>query len=124
MDANQAISWWHRVAVSQRSGYFLRGWRRERVFPDFVALATKSGDIQDYSQQLLIFETKGAHLKDNDDSGYKRCLMSLLEAALNGDLPPSGYMRIREGELKGAFRMVIQDQKHLAFKGTLADDHP
>ena len=122
IEGNKAISWWHRVAVSQRSGYYLRGWRRERVFPDFVALATRSGDLQDYRQQLLIFETKGAHLKDNDDSRYKRCLMSLLEAVVNGDLAPSGLMRIREGEPKGAFRMVIQGQEHKALEGTLAAD--
>ena len=120
IEGNRAISWWHRVAVSQRTGYFLRGWRRERVFPDFVALASKSGDLQDYTQQLLIFETKGSHLIDSDDSRYKKCLMALLEAALNGDLPPIGSMRIREGKPKGAFRMVIEGQHDKALEGTLA----
>lgn len=122
IERSKAISWWHRVAVSQRTGYFLRGWRRERVFPDFVALASKSGDLQDYTQQLLIFETKGSHLIDSDDSRYKKCLMSLLEAALIGDLPPIGSMRIREGKPRGAFRMVIEGQHDKALEGTLAAD--
>ena len=122
IERNKAISWWHRVAVSQRSGYYLRGWRRERVFPDFVALASKSGDLQDYTQQLLIFETKGSHLIDSDDSRYKKCLMALLEAALNGDLPPIGSMRIREGKPRGAFRIVIEGQHDKALEGTLAAD--
>lgn len=122
IEGNRAISWWHRVAVSQRTGYYLRGWRRDRVFPDFVALASKSGDLQDYNQQLLIFETKGSHLIDSDDSRYKKCLMALLEAALNGDLPPIGSMRIREGKPRGAFRIVIEGQHDKALEGTLAAD--
>ena len=124
MDANRAISWWHRVAASQRSGYYLRGWRRERVFPDFVAVASTSGDPHDYRQQLLIFETKGAHLKDSDDSRYKSCLLNLLQDAYNDDLAPSGLMRIKEGELRGVFRMVIQDQHYEALAGTLAAERP
>ena len=35
LDEKKAIQWWHRVAAKQ--GYFLQGWRRERVYPDFVA---------------------------------------------------------------------------------------
>ena len=119
MERNKAIAWWHRVATSQRSGYYLRGWRRERVYPDFVALASKTGDPQDYGRQLLILETKGPHLKDHDDSEYKRRLMALLESALEGDRRPSGRMTIREGELKGVFRMVIQGEEHEALEGTL-----
>ena len=124
VDGNRAIAWWHRVAASQRSGYYLRGWRRERVFPDFVAVASTSGDPHDYRQQLLIFETKGAHLKDSDDSRYKSCLLNLLQDAYNDDLAPSGLMRIKEGELRGVFRMVIQGQHDEALAGTLAAGRP
>ena len=120
VDGNRAITWWHRVAASQRSGYYLRGWRRERVFPDFLAVASTSGDPHDYRQQLLIFETKGAHLMDSDDSRYKSCLLSLLQDAYNDDIAPSGLMRIKEGELRGVFRMVIQGQHYEALAGTLA----
>ena len=124
MEGKKAISWWYRVAASQRSGYYLRGWRRDRVFPDFVALATPSGELHDYDRQFLFFETKGAHLKDHEDSKYKKCLMDVLEATFNDDLAPRGYLRIREGELKGAFRMVIQGQEHEALAGTWAGELP
>ncbi len=122
MEGKKAISWWHRVAASQRSGYYVRGWRRERVFPDFVALATPSGDHQDYEHQLLFFETKGAHLKDHEDSRYKECLLGILEDAFNDDLAPRGYYRMRGGKGKGAFRMVFQGQEHEALAGTWAGD--
>ena len=122
MEGKKAISWWHRVAASQRSGYYVRGWRRERVFPDFVALATPSGDHHDYEHQLLFFETKGAHLKDHEDSRYKKCLLGILEDAFNDDLAPRGYYRMRGGKGKGAFRMVFQGEEHDALAGTLAGD--
>lgn len=120
VDRNHAIAWWHRVAASQRSGYYLRGWRRERVFPDFVAVATTSGDVHDYRKQLLIFETKGGHLKDNDDSRYKRCLLDLLQDAYNGDLAPLGKLTIKDCDLDGVFKIVIEGQHREALEGTLA----
>ena len=122
MEGKKAISWWHRVAESQRSGYYVRGWRRERVFPDFIALATPSGDHQDYEHQLLFLETKGAHLKDHEDSRYKECLLGILEDAFNDDLAPRGYYRMRGGKGKGAFRMVFQGHEHEALTGTWACD--
>ena len=122
MEGKKAISWWHRVAVSQRSGYYVRGWRRERVFPDFVALATPSGDIHDYQPQLLFFETKGAHLRDHEDTKYKKCLLGILEDAFNDDLAPRGHFRMRGGKGKGAFRMVFQGKEHEALAGTWAGE--
>ena len=122
LDSIEAISWWYRVAATQRAGYYVRGWRRERVFPDFVALATPSGDPREYDRQFMFFETKGRHLADNDDTLYKSCLYSILEAVLNGDMSPSGRVKLEEGRAKGVFRMVIQGQEHKALEGTLAAD--
>ena len=43
LDEQKALKWWHRVAVRQRGDYYLRGWRQERIWPDFVALAGPNG---------------------------------------------------------------------------------
>ena len=42
LEEQQALQWWHRVAVRQRGEYFLRGWRRERIWPDFVAMTVET----------------------------------------------------------------------------------
>ena len=118
MDSKNAITWWHRVAASQRSGYYLRGWRRDRVFPDFVAMSAEGGRMDAYRTMLLVFETKGAHLAGNEDTEYKKKLLGLLQDAYNGDLPALGHMKIREGEPRGKFRMVMSDEIELAFEGT------
>ena len=43
LDANEAIQWWHRVAVRQQHEYYLRGWKPDRIWPDFVAMSGKAG---------------------------------------------------------------------------------
>ena len=120
LDSRDAIAWWHRVAANQRSGYYVRGWRRNRVFPDFVALATEMGDPSEYRQQILLYETKGTHLQDNEDSRYKEQVLSLLQRAYNGRLKASGCMTIDEGELKGRFAMVVDGRFPEALEGTFA----
>lgn len=118
MDSKKAITWWHRVAAAQRSGYYLRGWRRSRVFPDFVAISAEGGRMDAYRTMLLVYETKGAHLAGNEDTEYKKQLLDLLQDAYNGDLPRRGHVKIREGEPRGKFAMVMSDEIELAFEGT------
>ena len=98
LDEQKALRWWHRVAVRQQGEYYLRGWRRERVWPDFVAM----GGEKDGKPSVLIFETKGDHLKGNDDSEYKERLFAALEETFN-----AGKMTIQDGPAKGVFRLVF-----------------
>ena len=72
LDERAAIRWWHRIAAMQ--GYFLQGWRRDRVYPDFIACLQMP-------QRLLIFETKGQQLEGNSDTAYKERLIATLEEA-------------------------------------------
>ena len=76
LDEKKAIQWWHRVAAKQ--GYFLQGWRRGRVYPDFVA------SVQHHKndpQRIYVLETKGLQLKGNPDTEYKQKLLKTLETA-------------------------------------------
>ena len=98
LDEQKALRWWHRVAVRQHGEYYLRGWRRERVWPDFVAM----GGEKDGKPSVLVFETKGEHLKGNDDTEYKERLFAALEETFN-----AGKMTIQDGPAKGVFRLVF-----------------
>lgn len=98
LDEQKALQWWHRVAVRQHGEYYLRGWRRERVWPDFVAM----GGEKDGKPSVLVFETKGEHLKGNDDTEYKERLFAALEETFN-----AGKMTIQDGPAKGVFRLVF-----------------
>ena len=61
LDEERALQWWHRVAARQRGEYYLQGWKRGRIYPDFVAM---TNDISDVTR-VLIFDTKGEHLAGN-----------------------------------------------------------
>ncbi len=74
LDSQAALVWWHRNVA--RAQYGLQGWRRDKVYPDFVFLRAE----HDGKPVLVVMETKGAHLK-NDDTDYKRALLAKLSAA-------------------------------------------
>ena len=98
LDEQKALQWWHRIAVRQQGEYYLRGWRRERVWPDFMAM----GGEKDGKPSVLVFETKGEHLKGSDDTEYKERLFAALEETFN-----AGKMTIHDGPARGVFRLVF-----------------
>ena len=102
LDEQKALQWWHRVAVRQRGDYYLRGWKQERIWPDFVALSK----ITYGKPQVLVFETKGEHLRDNPDTDYKQRVLETLQNAFN-----CGTMTVRDGPAKGVFRLVFSQNE-------------
>lgn len=96
LDGKQAVQWWHRnVAKTQ---YGLQGWRRHKVYPDFVFAQLK----QDGASRMVLLETKGLHLKGSDDTGYKEQLLERLSAAFRDEsLVRGGELRLEgpRGEL-------------------------
>ncbi len=74
LDSQAALSWWHRNVA--RAHYGLQGWRRDKVYPDFVFLRTE----RDGKPVLVVMEIKGAYLK-NEDTDYKKTLLAALTAA-------------------------------------------
>lgn len=74
LDTRESVYWWHRIAVNQRS-YSLQGWQRNKVYPDLLVCVhgTAGGTVR-----FTVLETKGNHLKGNDDTAYKRNLFELL----------------------------------------------
>ncbi len=98
LEKSNAIYWWHRVAA--RQDYYLQGWRRQRVYPDFVACCRSDG-------KLLVLETKGLHLKGSEDTGYKKKLLETLENAYASALDRGA---IRVGEPPATYRMMFEDR--------------
>ena len=97
LDESNAIYWWHRIAAKQ--AYSLQGWRRNRVYPDFVVCR------QD-DNKLLILETKGMHLKGNEDTNYKQKLLDTLETTYR-DAIDGGTLQVREPSAE--FTMLFEN---------------
>ena len=91
------VRWRHRVAA--RQDYYLQGWRRQRVYPDFVACRKADG-------KLLILETKGIHLKGGEDMDYKKKLLATLEEAYSTALERGN---MKAGEPSATFRTMFED---------------
>ena len=87
LDAQSALKWWHRNVA--KSGYGLQGWRKNRVYPDFVFAKTE----RDGKPTLVVMETKGAFLK-NEDTEYKQRLLAAMTAAYLDD------RNVRAGDLE------------------------
>ena len=112
LDEQRALQWWHRVAARQRGEYYLQGWKRGRIYPDFVAMANEIGGVT----HVMIFDTKGQHLEGNLDTAYKRKVLETLEGAFNA----AGRMVVRDGPTRqGIFQLVFSDQEFLEISARL-----
>jgi len=78
LDELENIKFWIRCREKQADSFSLQGWENRRVYPDFVAL-TKSGNI-------LVFEWKGEHLVDSEDTRYKAEIGGIWQKLGNGKL--------------------------------------
>lgn len=88
LDEAETLKWWHRNAA--RSQYGLQGWKRGKVYPDFVFAVQKGGK----GSRIVALETKGDQL-DNADTAYKRDLLATLSANFDWDKTvPAGSMEL------------------------------
>jgi type III restriction enzyme len=104
LDSQAALRWWHRnVAKSQ---YGLQGWKRNKVYPDFVfARVGEAGDAK-----LVVLETKGLHLAGANDTLYKQALLARLTQAFADE----SLARVGEFEMTNQAQSVQCD---LVFEG-------
>jgi len=90
LDKDKALSWWHRNVA--RSQYSLQGWRREKIYPDFIFAIQKDDGVQ----RIAVLETKGDHLAGNDDTEYKRSVMKLMTEEFSWDnTVPAGELSLK-----------------------------
>lgn len=68
LDKKPEVLWWYRNLVG-RENFSIQGFRRQRIYPDFVVQA---GRQKKPLPKVLVVESKGKHLKGNEDTKYKR----------------------------------------------------
>jgi type III restriction enzyme len=104
LDGDGAIQWWHRnVALS---GYGLQGWKRGRIYPDFIFAAGGTGA----ARRIVALETKGDHLQ-NPDTDYKRDVLDFLSQSFAWDTAvPAGQLQLQQtGETVECTLILMQD---------------
>jgi type III restriction enzyme len=93
LDGENALTWWHRNVA--RSHYSVQGWRREKIFPDFIFASQHNGA----GNRMVVLEMKGKHLAGNDDTTYKQSVLQLMTEAF----------AIEHVSRVGELEMVVED---------------
>ena len=114
IDQQSAVRWWHRIAVKQ--DYFLQGWRRDRIYPDFLACLQRRDDSP---QRLIIFETKGQHLSGNSDTEYKEKLFEMLEGVYENATDCGTMTAVAPDGQSMSFRMLLENTWRETVNATL-----
>lgn len=102
LDGKQTIKWWHRNVAGKH--YYLRGWQRHKVYPDFVFAKGETGN------SFVVIETKGDQLAGNLDTEYKRKLMDYLTEKFNWNRAQSvGELEIGD-DTKFTAKLVLMNE--------------
>lgn len=112
LDQQAAVRWWHRNVAKSQAG--LQGWRRHKVYPDFV-FGLQTGE---HVQRVVLLETKGLHLQ-GEDTAYKQRLLQRLTAAFADER--GTRIGSLELEAHNAQRVVCDLVFDQAWQGTLAE---
>jgi type III restriction enzyme len=116
LDEKECITWWHRIAV-RGEGYGLQGWQRHKVYPDLLACIH---EVKTGTYRFTVLETKGQHLKGNDDTAYKRELFEVL-SLYAGEHTTLGQLELGEKQNTTRFEMVMEGQGSSYLDGMFTD---
>ncbi len=74
LENQRGLFFWYRNR--SRRDYSIQGWRKHRIYPDFIFIATDKDSRMDY-ERFYVVETKGLHLKDNEKTDYIRKVFNI-----------------------------------------------
>jgi type III restriction enzyme len=74
LEGQKRLFFWYRNR--SRRDYAIQGWRKHKIYPDFIFTSTSPENENDY-EQVYVVETKGLHLLGSADTDYKRKMFSL-----------------------------------------------
>jgi type III restriction enzyme len=74
LDEQEKLLWWYRNI--SRQNYHIQGWKKNKIFPDFIAAERSDKKKSDYDT-VFVLETKGVQLRANEDTKYKEDVFKL-----------------------------------------------
>lgn len=111
INKHEAVQWWHRLGV-KGTEYYVQGWKRDRIYPDFlIKLHIKGNGIS----KMQFVETKGNHL-NNSDSQYKKQVFDYINQFIGKNIKSVGEMKFVNSQETLAFNMVFENEWENEFR--------
>jgi len=115
LDTQERLAWWYRNIARGSTSYWLQGWLKQRIYPDFIAREQTEPSVGPWT---YVIETKGIHLVGNEDTEYKRALLGLCtEVNARTDASDVSALTFDVGAVR--FDMVSLDGWESALSGIL-----
>lgn len=105
LDTQQRLLWWYRNLA--RQDYFVQGWKKSRIYPDFVFGNRSMGDGSDYDT-VYVIETKGLHLKGSEDTAYKTSVFDFCNSV--GKQIDWRELNLEFGNKRVEFQVIYEDE--------------
>jgi type III restriction enzyme len=103
-DQSKLLFWYRNRS---RTDYSIQGWRKNKIYPDFIASVDQNDKPVDFDR-IFVIETKGEHLVGSDDSEYKKRVFSLCNKLAR---PESwSVLGLELPEKRVSFHMIEQTQ--------------
>lgn len=104
LDEQERMLWWYRNL--SRQDYYVQGWKKNRVYPDFI-FADREYKKQDDYGKVYVIETKGLHLK-NEDTDYKKDVFAFCNRL--GQQKDWRELNLEFKDKRIEFRVVFEDE--------------
>ncbi len=104
LDNQEKLLWWYRNI--SRQDYFVQGWKKHKIYPDFLVAVMDKKDGKNYSK-VHVVETKGLHLK-NEDTDYKKDVFSLCNKY--GTSKDWRDLQMEFGDKEIEFQVIFEDE--------------
>jgi type III restriction enzyme len=101
----QLLYFWHRNA--SKRGYFVQGWKRNRIFADFIAAGKPVPEAEKGFDRIYVLETKGLHLR-NADTTYKQNVFKVCNDRAHGEHWADFAPTMRNTRVR--FEVVFEDE--------------
>ena len=83
IDKKQSVIWWVRNIAENKKWYVVKGWKKGRIHPDFIAAKKNDNGAL---QLVYIIESKGEHLIGNMDTEYKKSVFDKMNTEKVNDI--------------------------------------
>ncbi len=102
LDKHPEVLWWYRNLVGPQN-FSIQGYKRNKIYPDFVV---QQGHNKKPVASVVVVESKGKHLKGNEDTNYKRHVAGYF-GNVGRKVP---WQKLGEGFQDETFRIQVLDE--------------